>query len=103
MCLPWFESRTCHVKPQVSHGAGAGANTCLGAVRNTAAFTFWLEVVQVSALPSGVKDRMTDGPGRMRGETSGHPQQALRPDEGSPEEGGGDGSQASARPVAGSG
>jgi hypothetical protein len=47
VCLPWFESRTCHAKSPVRPGVGAGANTCLGAVRNTAPFAFWVELMQV--------------------------------------------------------
>jgi hypothetical protein len=59
VCLPWFESRTCHVKAQVRPGVGAGANMCSGAVRNTSPFTFRLKVVQVTALSSPIRDRMT--------------------------------------------
>ena len=66
---------------QTRYRTGAGA--CLGAVRNTAAFTFWLEKVQVSALPSPVRDRLTGRPGRIRGESSGSSHPAREASEGS--------------------
>jgi hypothetical protein len=60
-------------KPRSDPVSGAGANTCLEAVRNTAPFTFRLNVVRVSAVPSPPRDRMTGRPRRIRGEV-----QALR-------------------------
>jgi hypothetical protein len=65
--LPWFEPRTCHVKPQVSPGMGPGLTHMWRAVRNTAPFTLWAEAGAGQRVTQPGQGRMTGHSRRIRG------------------------------------